>query len=72
MFKLHSVSLTFWPLSIVFVISGNRLSVGKRSKTYLWQGSHTEELGVEFIFMSQRQVSGRSNPSKLFLRRNYQ
>ena len=28
-FKLHIVSLTFWPLSIVFVISGNRVSVGK-------------------------------------------
>ena len=35
-------------------------------------GAHIEELRVKFIFMSDRHVSGRSNPGKLFLRRNHQ
>ena len=72
MFKVHIVSFTFWSLSIVLVISGNRLRAGKWNKKYLWQGAHIEELRVEFIFMGDRHVSGRSNPGKLSLRRNYQ
>ena len=71
---LHIISFTFCPLSIVhvFVMSGNRLSEQKLRKKYLWWDTHTEELRVEFIFMSHRHVSRCSNPGKLLLRRNYQ
>ena len=47
--SLHIVSFTFWPLSIVFVMSGNRLRGGKGSMKYLWCSTYREELRVGLI-----------------------
>ena len=47
--SLHIVSFTFWWLSIVFVMSGNRLRGGKWSMKYLWCSTYREELRVGLI-----------------------